>query len=52
MIVRLEHIGDETIKNLTMKNVVSMSVVRNVSTFREHQNDQVSTERVFVFFGV
>jgi hypothetical protein len=46
---RLEHIGDETINNFTMKRVVCPNVVWNVSTFGKHQNDQVSTQGLLVF---
>jgi hypothetical protein len=49
MTTRLEHIGDETINNFTMKKVVCPTVVWNVSTFGKHQNDQVSTQGLLVF---
>jgi hypothetical protein len=39
MIIRLERIGDEIVNNLIMKRVVCLSVVRNVGTSKEHQND-------------
>ncbi len=47
----MEHIGDETINNLTPKKVFCSSAVRNVSTFGKHQNDQVSTEKLPTCFG-
>jgi hypothetical protein len=39
MTIRLEHIGNETINNITMKKVVCPSAVQNVNTFGEHKND-------------
>jgi hypothetical protein len=51
MNVRLEHIKDEVINNLTMKKVVCPILVRNVSTSREHENDQVSIEELIMFLG-
>ncbi len=51
MTPRLEHIGDETINNLTMKKVVCLSAVRNVGTFKKHQNYQVFTQSLPEFLG-
>ncbi len=51
MTIRLEHIGDETINNLTKKRVVCLSAIQNVGKTREHQNDQVYTQGLLVFFG-
>jgi hypothetical protein len=39
VIIRLEHIGDETINNLTTKKVVCPNAVQNVGTSKEQQND-------------
>jgi len=47
----LEHIRDEIINNLTTKKVVCPSVVWNVNTTKEHQNDQISTQELLVFSG-
>ncbi len=52
MIVRLEHIGDEIINNLTTKKVVCLSLVQNVGIARDHQNDQVFTQGFLAFLGV
>jgi hypothetical protein len=48
---KLECIGDETINNLTTNKVVCSSVIHNVSTTKENQNDQVSTQGLPVFSG-
>jgi hypothetical protein len=47
--VRLEHIRDEIINNLTMKKVVCPIAVQNVGTFREYQNYQISTQGLLAF---
>jgi len=47
MIIRLEHIGNETINNLITKRVVCLNVVQNA----QHQNDQVSTQGLPMFLG-
>jgi hypothetical protein len=51
MTAKLECSRDETINNLIMKKVVCPSAVHNVGTSREHQNDQVSTQKFLVFLG-
>ncbi len=45
----LDRIADEIINNLTTKKVVCPSVVQNVSTTRERQNDQISTPELPTF---
>ncbi len=47
----MEHIGDETINNLTTKRVVCSNAIRNVGTFREHQNYKVFTQNLLEFLG-
>jgi hypothetical protein len=42
--IKLEHIGDASINNLTTKMVVYLSAIQIVGTTRKHQNDQVSTQ--------
>ncbi len=46
---RLEHIGNETINNLTSRRVVCLSAVQNVGRTGKHQNDQVSTQELPAF---
>jgi hypothetical protein len=51
MIVKLERIGDETINSLIMKKVVCLSVIWNVNTAKEHQNDRISIQGFLMFRG-
>jgi len=51
VILRLEHIGDETINNLTTKKVVCPHLIQNVGTFRKHHY-QVFTQSFLEFWGV
>jgi hypothetical protein len=44
--IKLEHIGDASINNLTTKMVVYLSAIQIVGTTRKHQNDQVSTQEL------
>jgi len=51
VIARFQHIGDESINNLTTKRVVCLSAIQNVSTSGEHQNDELSIEGFLTFLG-
>lgn len=51
MTIRLKHIGDEIIINLTTKRVVCLSLIQNVGTTKKDQNDEDCTQGLLLFSG-